>query len=291
MVQEYLRAFTLPGTIRAGLEDYRAAATRDFEDDERDLGKRVRCPLLAIWGEFGKMHTMFDVLATWKEKARARRRAIRCRAATSSPRRRQRSCWRSCGRSCAGDRLCQRSTPTNRGRQRAARPGPGTACGETNLYGHLASKVPCEGTSPCASAHGEGRRLRTGESSLNLQVVCWRCYGVALPAVAQRGRDLHRDQARRVSRRSRQPHRGRAKWATCGRSTTSACCGRAAWACRRPISRRRCAGGRRPLARGYTAVDEQPRLAVRQRPRRRAGLRPGPEVVGDVRRGRATPGP
>lgn len=69
MVREYLRAFTLPGTIRATLEDYRAAAARDFEDDERDLAKRVRCPVLAIWGEFGKMHGMFDVLATWKEKA------------------------------------------------------------------------------------------------------------------------------------------------------------------------------------------------------------------------------
>jgi haloacetate dehalogenase len=71
MFQEYLRAFTLPGTIRAGLEDYRAAATRDFEDDECDLAKRVRCPLLAIWGEFGKMHTLFDVIATWREKADA----------------------------------------------------------------------------------------------------------------------------------------------------------------------------------------------------------------------------
>jgi len=69
MFQEYLRSFTLPGAIRSGLEDYRAAATRDFEDDERDLAKRVRCPVLAIWGEFGKMHTIFDVITTWKEKA------------------------------------------------------------------------------------------------------------------------------------------------------------------------------------------------------------------------------
>lgn len=69
MVREYLRAFTLPGSIRAGLEDYRTAANRDFEDDARDIDRKVSCPTLAIWGEFGKMHTMFDVLATWKEKA------------------------------------------------------------------------------------------------------------------------------------------------------------------------------------------------------------------------------
>jgi haloacetate dehalogenase len=69
MFAEYLRAFTLPGTIRAGLEDYRAAATVDIADDERDLGRKLSCPVLAIWGEQGKMHTLFDVLATWREKA------------------------------------------------------------------------------------------------------------------------------------------------------------------------------------------------------------------------------
>jgi haloacetate dehalogenase len=69
MFQEYLRAFRLPGTIRAGLEDYRAAANVDIADDERDLGKKLACPVLAIWGEYGKMHTLFDVLGTWKEKA------------------------------------------------------------------------------------------------------------------------------------------------------------------------------------------------------------------------------
>ena len=69
MVQEYLRAFTIPGTVRASLEDYRAGATRDFEDDERDLALKVRCPVLAIWGQHAKMHTLFDVLAAWREKA------------------------------------------------------------------------------------------------------------------------------------------------------------------------------------------------------------------------------
>jgi haloacetate dehalogenase len=79
MVQEYLRAFTLPGTIRAGLEDYRAAASRDFEDDERDLALKLRCPVLAIWGEYGKMHTLFDVLGSWREKApHARGQALPC---------------------------------------------------------------------------------------------------------------------------------------------------------------------------------------------------------------------
>jgi haloacetate dehalogenase len=67
--QDYLRVFQLPGSIRAGLEDYRNAATTDFADDEADLTRRIACPTLAIWGEFGKMHTLFDVLGTWRDKA------------------------------------------------------------------------------------------------------------------------------------------------------------------------------------------------------------------------------
>ena len=66
---EYLRAFTLPGTIRCGLEDYRAAATIDYEDDESDLGTKLSCPVYTIWGQFGKMDSLFDVVDTWKEKA------------------------------------------------------------------------------------------------------------------------------------------------------------------------------------------------------------------------------
>lgn len=77
--QEYLRVFTLPGTIRCGLEDYRTAATRDFADDEADADRRVVCPVQALWGELGKMHALFDVLATWREKARdVRGKALPC---------------------------------------------------------------------------------------------------------------------------------------------------------------------------------------------------------------------
>ena len=32
-------------------------------------GRRIACPLLALWGEQGLMHRHFDVLATWREKA------------------------------------------------------------------------------------------------------------------------------------------------------------------------------------------------------------------------------
>jgi haloacetate dehalogenase len=67
--QDYLRVFQLPGSIRAGLEDYRSAATTDFADDEADLARRIACPTLVIWGELGRMHALFDVLGTWRDKA------------------------------------------------------------------------------------------------------------------------------------------------------------------------------------------------------------------------------
>ena len=70
MVQEYLRAFTLArdDTRRAGglPGGGDAAIARTMSATWR---KKLRCPVLGIWGEFGKMHTLFDVLASWREKA------------------------------------------------------------------------------------------------------------------------------------------------------------------------------------------------------------------------------
>jgi haloacetate dehalogenase len=66
---EYLRGYQNPATLHAMCEDYRAAATIDLEHDAADLGVKVRCPLLAIWGGQGAMGPLYDVLATWRERA------------------------------------------------------------------------------------------------------------------------------------------------------------------------------------------------------------------------------
>jgi haloacetate dehalogenase len=66
---EYLRCFQDPSTLHAMCEDYRAAATIDLDHDKADLGVKVECPLLTLWGAKGAMHPLYDVLATWRERA------------------------------------------------------------------------------------------------------------------------------------------------------------------------------------------------------------------------------
>ena len=66
---EYLRCFRDPATIHATCEDYRAAASIDLVHDDADMDRRVTCPVLALWGEKGVMHRMYDVVAVWRERA------------------------------------------------------------------------------------------------------------------------------------------------------------------------------------------------------------------------------
>ena len=66
---EYVRWFSDPNTIHASCEDYRAAATIDIRHDDEDGGKKVQAPLLALWGEKGTIHRLFDALALWRERA------------------------------------------------------------------------------------------------------------------------------------------------------------------------------------------------------------------------------
>lgn len=50
---EYLRCFAKPSVIAACCADYRAGATVDWEIDRADraAGKKIACPLLALWGQ------------------------------------------------------------------------------------------------------------------------------------------------------------------------------------------------------------------------------------------------
>src|ERR671914_744592 len=67
---EYERCFDA-ATIHASCEDYRASASIDLVHDEADLdeGRKVLCPLLALWGGQGVMERIYDVEAVWREYA------------------------------------------------------------------------------------------------------------------------------------------------------------------------------------------------------------------------------
>jgi haloacetate dehalogenase len=76
---EYVRAFKDPRTIHATCEDYRAAATIDLIHDQKDLARKIRMPLLALWGRQGVIEALFDCLADWREVATdVRGRALAC---------------------------------------------------------------------------------------------------------------------------------------------------------------------------------------------------------------------
>jgi len=77
--QEYLRCYRDPATLHAICEDYRASAGIDLEHDAADGDRKVAAPLLALWGSLGTVGALYDVLATWREKALdVRGRALPC---------------------------------------------------------------------------------------------------------------------------------------------------------------------------------------------------------------------
>lgn len=68
---EYIRCFSDPEVIHATCEDYRAGAFVDCQLDEADLtsGRKIACPVLAIWGDRGRAHKGRQVLETWRRWA------------------------------------------------------------------------------------------------------------------------------------------------------------------------------------------------------------------------------
>ena len=68
-VDEYIRCFSNYNDIHATCEDYRAAATIDMEDDEKDKNNKVDTPLLILWGEKGFINRTYDLLNVWRDYA------------------------------------------------------------------------------------------------------------------------------------------------------------------------------------------------------------------------------
>jgi haloacetate dehalogenase len=77
--REYERAFRDPRCIHATCEDYRASAGIDLEHDRKDRNKKLRMPLLVLWGKRGVIERFFDPIRDWREVARdVRGRALDC---------------------------------------------------------------------------------------------------------------------------------------------------------------------------------------------------------------------
>jgi haloacetate dehalogenase len=67
--REYERAFRDAKCIHATCEDYRASAGIDLEHDRKDLKRKLRMPLLVLWGKRGVIERFFDPLGAWREVA------------------------------------------------------------------------------------------------------------------------------------------------------------------------------------------------------------------------------
>jgi haloacetate dehalogenase len=71
----YLAALSDPDHVHAICEEYRAAATIDREHDaaDRQAGRRIACPVLALWSGHGPLSTWYTSeggpLALWREVA------------------------------------------------------------------------------------------------------------------------------------------------------------------------------------------------------------------------------
>jgi haloacetate dehalogenase len=68
---EYMRCGADPETIHGMCEDYRAAATIDLTHDraDREIGRRLKMPLLVLWGQNGVIEKCFKPIQEWQRVA------------------------------------------------------------------------------------------------------------------------------------------------------------------------------------------------------------------------------
>ena len=67
-IAEYVRAFSTPGALRAGFDDYRASFPDDAEHDDTDYGRKLGMPVRVLWGEHSFLPKI-DPLQIWRDYA------------------------------------------------------------------------------------------------------------------------------------------------------------------------------------------------------------------------------
>lgn len=67
-IAEYVRAFSTPGALRAGFDDYRASFPHDAERDDADHGRKIGMPVQVLWGEHSFLQKI-DALEVWRDYA------------------------------------------------------------------------------------------------------------------------------------------------------------------------------------------------------------------------------
>lgn len=68
-IAEYVRSFQAPGTMRAGLADYRASFPDDAAADDADFGRKLTMPVHLLWGEHSFLRSL-DPVEIWQDYAK-----------------------------------------------------------------------------------------------------------------------------------------------------------------------------------------------------------------------------
>jgi haloacetate dehalogenase len=67
----YVAKLSDPERIHAICEQYRAAATLDYQHDQADRGRRrIACPTLVLWSQAGAVAAWYDTLEVWRTWAK-----------------------------------------------------------------------------------------------------------------------------------------------------------------------------------------------------------------------------
>jgi haloacetate dehalogenase len=75
ILEEYVSTYRDPARVHGICEEYRAAATLDVEHDraDKEAGRRIECPMLHLWAEFGPLDTFYakdgGPLGIWRQWA------------------------------------------------------------------------------------------------------------------------------------------------------------------------------------------------------------------------------